>query len=295
LEDKIRLFDSSLVSTPPPYEKLRVIMEQSEILNGIGLAGSWLPKTLVRQALEQREGLMPIFLEVVQARACATSPLEVRHSRLATFGVFFLAQYRDRRLFDPLLRLFEKLDPYEQDEWLFANRVFYYGHRLLAGICPLDGERSWRVALDATPRPETRSVAIGAVGLSAVYGDSSRAETIARLRALFAPVQKLNEELTTSTWGRTAAKLHCREFERELQWLLASGRLDRGSREDIAGALRQNPDVLFISAQHFESPVDLFTNVFRQEFRNSEPGLLPNGELPGLELHQDPEPNLRGN
>ena len=270
-------------------------MEPTEIPNRIGATGAWLPITLVRQAFEQREALMPIFLEAVQARATAPAPLEVSQNRIATFGLFFLAQHRDRRLFQPLIQLCESLDPYEQDEWLLANRLFCFGHRLLAGICPGAGAQPLRLALDENRRPETRSLAIGAVGLSAVYGDRSRAETVTHLRTLFRPVQALNQELTTSTWARTAAKIHCREFERELQWVLASGRLDRVGRDDVAGALGQDPDALFISAQHFEPPVDLFRNVFTQEFRNGEPGLLPNGDLPLLEQYRDPEPRVGGN
>jgi len=40
---------------------------------------------------------------------------------------------------------------------------------------------------------------MGAVGLSAVYGVSTRAETVSRLRAPLPFVQRLNEELTART------------------------------------------------------------------------------------------------
>src|SRR5664279_6718 len=267
------------------------IMTPEEILHHITEAGAWLPITVVRQAFGQHEALAPSFLDAVQLRAAANHGQDIRAQRLAAFGVFFLAQRRDRRLFEPLIRLFETADHEHQDEWLFSIRLFFFGHRLLAGVCPLDGQKLGELALDDKLKPLTRSLALCAIGLRATYGDVARAEAVRRLRATYNAVRTLKSDWADSCWARTAAKLHSKEFERELQWFLASGRLPLQCRQDIAGAMRTHPDANFISVIELDPMVDLFSNVFPRDMRNGEVGLLPNGQIPGLEFYEGSEPN----
>lgn len=133
-------------------------MEPDIIREHIENAGAWLPLTVVRQAFTQHEALTPILLEAVRQRAAARHLLDIRQQRLAAFGLFFLAQHRDRRTFDPLVQLFESVVPEQQDEWLFANRLFFFGHRLLVGVCPLDAQRVMDLALESKLNPLTRSI-----------------------------------------------------------------------------------------------------------------------------------------
>lgn len=42
---------------------------------------------------------------------------------------FFLAQHRDVRFIDPMVRLFESGDLDLKYEWLFLGRLFYFEHR----------------------------------------------------------------------------------------------------------------------------------------------------------------------
>jgi hypothetical protein len=262
-------------------EKLQAIMKrmkQDEILKQIAGAGSWLPITVVAQAMAQHKALAPIFLEAVRRRAAIGSQVDVPQSRLATFGLFYLAQHRDPRLLKPLIRLFETIDPYAHDEWHFANRLFCYGHRLLAGVCPLDCDRPMSVAMDGSVSTMTRAIAISAVGLSAVYGDTRREEAVIRLRTLFESVKARPDEWLDSNWVRAATKIQCREFERELQWFMASGRLNRLCREEVESAMHHHPDEVFFSSMQFEAPVNLLENIFSRDFRRGEAGLLPNNK-----------------
>ena len=108
-------------------------------------------------------------------------------------------------------------------------------------------------------------------------------------------IKETKDHLLAENWARTAARLHCREFERELQWFLASGFPNQQCRYDIGQALRQDPDALLIATIAFEPMVDLFSNVFEQGIRNGEIGLIPNGEVPGLELFRGQEPKPKHN
>lgn len=270
-------------------------MSTKEIMDNIGQAGSWLPVVTVRQAFTRRDELAPILLEAVEKRAAAQDARDIANHRLAAFGVFFLAQNRDRRLFEPLVQLFESMNPEAEDEWIFSGRLFFFGHRLLAGVCPHDPQRPIDLALNSELKPETRALAVSAIGLLGTYADISRADAVRLLRDTFKPIRALKDPLITENWARTAAGLHCHEFERELQWLLASGLLSHQCRHDIGRALRGNPDAHLISALALEPMVDLFLNVFPVEIRSGEIGLLPNGQIPGLELFLGDEPRPKHN
>ncbi len=264
-------------------------MTAAEIIDCIGQAGSWLPLVTVRRAFTTRETLAPLLLRAVEQRAASTDGRDIRNVRLATFGMFFLAQIREPRLFEPLVRLFETTDAEAEDEWLFSGRLFFFGHRLLAGVCPHDPQRPLELVLNPNLKPLTRAMGVCAIGLMGAYGDITRAEAIRLVRETYTPMRSLKEEWTASCWARVAAKLHCRQFERELQWFLASGLLPIECRQDIARALRGDPDAHLISVLALEPMVDVFTNVFPQDIRNGEIGLLPNGQIPGLDLFRGEE------
>ena len=270
-------------------------MSTKEIMDCIGQAGSWLPLVTVRKAFTQRNSLAPLLLEAVQKRAAVKDGRDIVNHRLATFGVFFLAQCRDGRLFEPLVQLFESTNPASEDEWTFSGRLFFFGHRLLAGVCAHNPQLPIDLVLNPSLKTETRATAVSAIGLMGAYADIARAEAIRLLRGTFKPIREMKDELMAENWARTAARLHCREFERELQWFLASGLLNQQCRYDIGQAFRQDPDTLLISTIAFEPMVDLFGNVFEQGIRNGEIGLLPNSQVPGLELFRGEEPRPRHN
>lgn len=270
-------------------------MKPEEILQQIADAGSWLPLTVVRSAVTKHQDVTPALLEAITSRAAAGHGRHIRNHRMATFGIFYMAQMRDRRIIEPLVQLFENTNPDAEDEWLFSSRLFFFGHRLLAGACPDGPHQPLELALNPNLKALTRALAVCAIGLMAVYGDIPRAEAVKLVRQTFKPMRALKEEWTASCWTRTAAKLHCREFERELQWFLASGLLTMESRHDIARALHGNPDLHLLSVRALEPMVDLFSNVFPQDVRSGEIGLLPNGQIPGLELFLGEEPRPKDN
>jgi len=265
-------------------------MTDQEIIDAIERAGSWLPLVPVRKAFTCREALTPRLLEAVEHRAASVGTPDIRMTRLATFGIFFLAQNRDPALFKPLVQLLETSDPWVEDEWLFSCRLFFFGHRLLAGISPQDPQRLLDLALNDGLKPITRSLAIGGIGMLGAYGDIPRKEAIRLVRQLYLPMRGLREEWTACAWSRAAAKLHCREFQPELQWFLASGLLPDFTRPDISRALRGDPDAHLVSVSLLEPMVDIFRNVFPQDIRSGELGLLPNGQIPNLEMFLGHEP-----
>ena len=265
------------------------------ILEQIAQAGAWLPITTVRQAFAQADSLIPVLLAAIQNQAGPPTSPDIRERRLAAFGAFFLAQIREHRLFEPLVCLFESQDPDRQDEWLFSERLFFFGHRLLAGICPLHPQALVDLAGNTALRPMTRSLALAAIGVQAAYGDVSRSDAVRQLRCLFTSVQATHSREMDASFARTAAKLHSRELEKQLQWFLASGRLDSSCRYVVGTAIQQNPDLHFLSILTLESMVDLFTNIFPRDIRDGELGLLPNSQIPSLELFLDGEPERRDN
>jgi hypothetical protein len=102
-------------------------MIAEEIIDCIGQAGSWLPLLTVRRAFTKRETLAPFLLRAVEQRAASADGRDIRNVRLVTFGMFFLAQIREPRLFEPLVRLFETTNADAKDEWLFPEDYFSSG------------------------------------------------------------------------------------------------------------------------------------------------------------------------
>jgi hypothetical protein len=275
--------------------KLRIEMDPHQILEELSHAGAWLRLTTLRQAFEKKESLIPVLLDAVQGRAKQGGTGDVYQQRLATFGVFFLAQHREKRLLGPIIDLLQSADPQQEDEWLFAGRLHFFGHRLIAGARPADAKAPMDLVLNTSIRAPARNPALCAIGLQAAYGDISRAEAVACMRELFKAVKPFRDETMDACWVRSAAKVHSKALERELQWFLASGRLDRHCRTMIAGAMRNDPAVNFFSIVALEPMVDLFSNVFEREIRDGEVGLLPNAQIPSLELFTEQDPELRFN
>src|ERR1043165_3309096 len=100
-------------------------MKLEEILQRIADAGAWLPLTVVRRTFTEHQAVAPALLEAVTNRASAGDGRDIRNHRLATFGIFYLAQMRDPQVFQPLVQLFESTNPEAEDEWLFSARLFF--------------------------------------------------------------------------------------------------------------------------------------------------------------------------
>lgn len=266
-------------------------MKPKQIIEEIGSAGSWLPLTTVQAVFAHHRALTPVFLEAVRERAATPNPNDIRLQRLATFGLFYLAQHRNQDLFEPLVRLMEMSDEQAQDEWLFSSRLFFFGHRLLAGISPTNPERVIEIVMNPNLRAMTRATALPAIGLLAAFGDIARNEAVRHLRTLFPTIKAARIPDLEANWVRTAAKVHCVELQNELQWFLSSGRMDRDFGSLIANVLRHHPDDIFLSILQLEPAVDIVRNVFQIEVRDGEIGLLPNAMIPRLHefLEQGPE------
>jgi hypothetical protein len=87
----------------------------------------------------------PALLEAVTNRASAGDGRDIRNHRLATFGIFYLAQMRDPRILEPLVQLFESTNPEAEDEWLFSARLFFSGTGCWPESAPTvrNGRLSW--------------------------------------------------------------------------------------------------------------------------------------------------------
>lgn len=162
-------------------------MKLEEILEQIADAGSWLSLTVVRSAFAEQQAVTRALLEAITSRAAAGHGRDIRNHHLATFGIFCLAQLRDRRIVEALVQLFENTNPDAEDEWMFSSRLFFLGHRLLAEACPDGPHRPLELALNPNLKPLTRALAVSAIGLMAVYGDIPRAEAVKLVRQTFKP------------------------------------------------------------------------------------------------------------
>jgi hypothetical protein len=149
--------------------------------------------------------------------------------------------------------------------------------------------------LDTKLLPLTRSTGISAIGLLAAYGDISRSEAVEHLRTLFKAIKSKRDDELDSCWVMTAVKVHSEQLLPELQWFLASGRLNRKCQELIPVVLGYGQHLNLMSIIPLEPMIDLFSNVFPIEIRNDELGIVPNGQIPGLDKFRVVLPSPRQN
>ena len=234
----------------------------------------------MRRALDDAV-LVPQLLEAVCERASAPRSCMASLQRLSTFGLFLLAQKRHPGLYAPLMKLLDAAAPELNDEWLCSRRLRFHAAQIVAAACP-DGRRLMNLAEDPKAQAHIRGAALEAIGLLAAFGDATRAETVSRLRALYPMVRRADDPILDSSWVSIAAKVHWHRLDNELRWFMSSGRLPAGLREVIADATRQHPDTNFVAVMALEPPINILVNVFAQEFRDGEVGLVVNKSGPDL-------------
>ncbi len=145
--------------------------------------------TALEAAIEQREAITPELIAAIdRVSADPTLFLDDQHLGLHEFALYLLAQFRETRARDAVLRFFSL--PGRQALDLTGDAIAEYGAVLLASVCGGDPEPLFKLILDESVNQFVRHQAIEALAVQALWEERPRDAVIADLRSLFALLPK---------------------------------------------------------------------------------------------------------
>ena len=148
-------------------------------------------------AVDVREALTPELIAAID-RVSADPAHYRKHPDqcLHIFAIALLAQFREARARDAILRLFTL--PNSQGLELTGEMVYSQGAIILASVCGGDPAPLFRLVFDEDLDESLRAQAIDALRLQSRWGERPRAAVIADLRRVF---QQLARPGNSSVWA----------------------------------------------------------------------------------------------
>jgi hypothetical protein len=132
------------------------------------------PHAAVQRAMSLRAELAPHFVEVLEAIARDPGVADDPDYMLHHFAIVFLAVWRDKRAFAPMLAIARL--PYETVDDLFGDSLFETFGRALAGVCDGNVEPLRAIVADESLSNWVRMTVFDAWALRVIEGDADAAE-----------------------------------------------------------------------------------------------------------------------
>jgi hypothetical protein len=178
-----------------------VAMEAGKILHQLTYAEG-LPKEALKAATAQREKMLPLFIEEIEA-FLAREPA-ARETPTPLFFIFhLLGEWREKAAYRPLAPLLRLAGP-EVDR-IFGDGITTTSHRVMAAVFDGDPEPLSEIILDPRAEQFIRAGMCEALAMVTLRGELDRARAGRFLRCLY-------ENATASTelrLGRLAER-HCK-------------------------------------------------------------------------------------
>lgn len=168
-------------------------MTTDEILRlfqNVPVKGDFAPyENALLAAAGQRAAITPLLIAALDRVSADPAPyLKRQENCLHLFALFLLAQFRETRALDSILRFFSL--PGELPLDLASDMVTEYGAAILASVCDGDPAPLLRLARDETVNEYVRSAALDGLLVQSVWGERPREAVIADLRGLFGALPK---------------------------------------------------------------------------------------------------------
>lgn len=191
-------------------------MEASEIISEIECIRGYYPEGAIRAAIERREELTPVLLEIIRdaiadAEAVAEDGDRVDHLH----AMYLLAYWREPALY-PLLIEFARL-PGELPHDLGGSLVTEDLGRMLATVCGDDLLPIYALIEDASVEEFVRAAAIRSLLVLVVAGRLTRDEVIAYFKLLFNGKLERKPSQAWSSLAAYAADLQPAELMQEIR------------------------------------------------------------------------------
>lgn len=148
-------------------------MTATEILERLQRYNGEFPKEAVQAAIKQRETIVPLLLEALEAAAQDPSSIfDYQDRELIHYSMFLLAQFRETRALRPLCQ-FLSADPIKLDAYL-GQTITEYLHRILANLIDLDVEPIQKLIENPDVEPWVRGAALESLAVLVRQGRLDR-------------------------------------------------------------------------------------------------------------------------
>jgi hypothetical protein len=174
--------------TPAPKMTIPEILRQLQHLPGRCEFAPY--EAALRAAIEQREAIVPELIAAIDRVSANPGPYFQRDNTdyLHTFAIYLLAQFRELRALDAILRFFSL--PGEQALDLTGDMVTEQGAAVLASVCGGDPGPLLKLILDDSVNEFVRHQAQNALAVQSLWGERPREAVIEDLRRLFTTLPK---------------------------------------------------------------------------------------------------------
>jgi len=167
-------------ATEPGHGHLTV----PEILKALELNTGRFPRRAVQEAIEQRDAITPELLRVLEDVAENPAAFAERDDyMLHLFAMYLLAQFREKRAYRPLVRIFSA--PGDIPDQLAGDTVTEDLNQIFGSVYDGDTEPLQRLVEDDSVNEYVRSAAIGTFIVLANSGQMTREEVAGYYRTLF--------------------------------------------------------------------------------------------------------------
>jgi hypothetical protein len=160
-------------------------MEPGKILYELTYAEG-LPKEALKAATAQREEMLPLFIEEIEA-FLALEPT-AREKPTPLFFIFhLLGEWREKAAYTPLARLLRLPGP--EVDWIFGDSITTTSHRVMAAVFDGDPEPLYDIILDPNAEEFIRAGMCEALAMVTLRGELDRAVAGRFLRDAFIEIR----------------------------------------------------------------------------------------------------------
>jgi hypothetical protein len=194
-------------------------MDIEVVLHELTYAGG-LPREALKAATAQREEMLPLFIEEIEA-FLALEPA-AREKQTPLFFIFhLLGEWREKAAYRPLARLLRL--PRREVDAIFGDGITTTSHRVMAAVFDGDPEPLYDIILDPNAEEFIRAGMCEALAMVTMRGELDRALAGRFLRDAFMDLQPQRQNFVWVGWQSAIAMLGMSDLK-----LLVKKAFDRG-------------------------------------------------------------------
>lgn len=217
------------------------------------------PEEAMRQAIAQREAVVPLLLRKLEALCAPLSdeddPIDI------VLPVYLLAQFRESRAYRPLLTLIAGSDN-KADEYL-GDTVTMGLSRIIASLYDGDPEPLRQLVLNPLADEYVRTAVIEAFRILHIHKRVSREVVLECLQRAFEDREDEDNGFQWEAWGEAVAVMPLPELEAQARVLFSENRFfDHAESWEQLKAVFQNGEALLI--EHNPSTRELIHDAVKE-------------------------------
>jgi hypothetical protein len=232
-------------------------MDKDQLLEELTLYER-LPEAAIREAMEQRSEMLPVFLQEIETFVADDDPIPEVPTPLLMI-VHILGTWREKSAYRPVARLL-MVDP-ERLEWALGDSITETVPRIMLNLFDGDARPLYEIVMHEAADEFVRAGMLRVLATLAQRGDIDRDEVASFLKAAHSSLQPQGENYVWVGWQEAIATLGLVGLRQSVKTAFEDGFID--------------PDVM--SYRHFEFDLERATATDPEDGENSSQ-LVPFGD-----------------